>query len=27
MDLVTVDEVLEHSTRLLEEAGHRRGNA
>ena len=27
MDLVSVDEVLEHATRLLEEAGHRRGNA
>lgn len=26
MDLVTVDEVLEHSTRLLEEAGYRRGD-
>mgnify|MGYP001170171280 FL=1 len=27
MDLVTVEEVLEHSTRLLEEAGHRRGGS
>jgi len=27
MDRVTVEEVLDHSTRLLEEAGYRRGNA
>jgi heptosyltransferase-2 len=27
MDLVTVEEVLEHSIRLLEEAGHRRGSS
>jgi len=27
MDLVTVEEVLEHSTRLLEEAGHRSGGS